>query len=75
MPQRGFFHQQALPTSVLIYLDFPHQNHTARPDIIINSAGELTPFSLYFGTQKNPQLIHLAGKHNGDIGLQSSPTP
>ena len=75
MPQRGFFHQQSLPSTVLMYLDSPHQNHTARPDIIVNSAGELTPFTLYFGTQKKPQLIHLEGKHNGDISLQNIPTP
>ena len=73
MPQNSFFHWQAFPEKVVIHLQSPIQNHTKRPDIIISPSGDITAFKLYFGTQGEPQLIQLVGKHNGDIILQNVP--
>lgn len=73
MPKNSFFHWQAFPAKVLVQLQSTIQNHTKRPDIIINPSGDMTAFKLFFGTRGEPELIQLIGKHNGDIVLQNVP--
>ena len=73
MPQNSFFHWQSFPAKIKVQLESPIQNHTKNPDIIINPSGGMTPFKLTFGTEGNPQLIQILGKHNGDMVLQNAP--
>ena len=73
MPPNSFFHGQAIPKKVIIFLQSPNQRSNRAPDIIINPSGNMTPFQLFFGTQEHPQLINLLGKHSGEIIIQDLP--
>ncbi len=44
----------------------PHQ----KPGIIFYSTGEITPFRLVFGTPKQPSIIQIIGKENGELSLK-----
>jgi len=63
---RGVFHYQAFPTHMILQVKQPHQVNRA-PMIIIDAAGDMTPFAISFGTTQQPQLIDVIGKIDGSI--------
>ena|SRR3990167_1999364 len=73
IPQTTLFHWQAFPAKILVHFESDTQSPTQKPDIIINPSGDISPFTLFFGTRQTPQLIQLVGKPNGEIVLQNVP--
>ncbi|KTC78259.1 type II secretion system minor pseudopilin GspH [Legionella brunensis] len=68
MPEKSVFHTQYFPNNIIA--SFQRVNSAIKnPDIIINASGDMTPFTLYFGTTQKPKLTTLIGKHNGEVTL------
>jgi general secretion pathway protein H len=53
MPEKGVFHWQYFPGSLMIDLHSTLKNNPQRPDIVISSTGDLTAFKLNFSTANN----------------------
>lgn len=43
---------------------------TKNPQLIVNPAGEVSQFMVYFGTKKQPEQFTVIGKPNGEIVLR-----
>ena len=74
MHQKSSFHKQIFPEKIHVQLQFPRSHSIKTPDIMISSSGELTPFLLQFGTNEQPNLVQLIGKHNGELRLKNAAT-
>lgn len=70
MPKNSLFHWQSFPKNVLVTLKSAIRNRTKRPDIIINPSGDMSPFTIQFGTPAQPNLALLYGQHNGLLTLE-----
>ncbi len=71
MPEKSIFHWQHFPADLLINLSSKASN-AQKPDILVDATGNMTEFTLDFGTVKKPALITLVGKHNGALLKQTS---
>src|SRR5262245_23987098 len=56
------------PKNTLIHL---HLTSAAKNFIVLSPTGDMTPFSLDMGNTKNPKLVILIGKSNGNLILSS----
>ncbi|ASQ45782.1 type II secretion system minor pseudopilin GspH [Legionella clemsonensis] len=68
MSERSIFHTQTFPNNLVMKFQNPKNNRQS-PDIIISASGDMTAFTLYFGTTQKPKLATLVGNHNGQIAL------
>ena len=74
MPMKSIFHRQHFPKGLVIGLK--NTNHKRGiPAIIINSSGDMTEFTLDFGTAKQPSIAMITGQRNGTITLQRIKSP
>jgi general secretion pathway protein H len=72
MPKNSLFHWQSFPAKVVVTLHSTIKNNTRTPDIIIQSSGDMSEFTLDFGTLAEPNKVTLVGQHNGEIFLKSA---
>jgi len=63
----SLFRWQNFPANVLVVLKSELKNNDKSPDILIQSSGDMTPFTASFGTKAKPEQTILIGQHNGDI--------
>ena len=66
MPKNGPIHAQNFPKNVIVNLYSP-QKTIARPDIIIDSSGDISEFKMDFGTSSSLQQVSLSSLHNGEL--------
>lgn len=66
---KGIFKPYYFPPNTLINLKINSKNTQSSPTIIINSAGEMTPFTIGFGTNKEKNMTTLQGSHNGNLNF------
>ena len=60
------FQMQPFPDNLIMVIK--HSVHKkGQPDIIINATGDITPFTLELGTNKQPSLITLHAEPNGTV--------
>ena len=74
MPKKSIFHQQHFPSSAVLRF----ANKTTKignPQIIINASGDMTPFKLTIGSEKQLNIVNVIGKRNGTITLQPFKSP
>jgi len=69
LSQNSIFQPHFFPDGTIIHLDGP-RNTALEPQLIINSSGDITPFTLHFGVDEKPSVAVVMGKHNGVIALQ-----
>lgn len=69
---KSYFKKQYFPKNIQANLTFPSTNRKNHPDIIIYPTGNMSVFSLDFGTAVKPSLITLNGKVNGDIQIRAA---
>ncbi len=74
MPSKTIFHAQHFPDSTVINLE-NRTNKKESPEIIINSSGDMTPFKLHFGSERQRYVITVIGSHDGHVALQSVTSP
>ena len=74
LSSRGIFHNQNFPKGLLIKLHISSAKPGA-PAIIINSSGDLTPFTLDFGSTQQPKIMTLTGKANGELRILRAKLP
>ncbi|MBI2785151.1 MAG: type II secretion system minor pseudopilin GspH [Legionella longbeachae] len=69
LSKTGIFKMTYFPQDTIITLIT--NNHTPKgyPAVIINSSGNMTPFSLKFASSKESNLALLIGKQNGDLNF------
>ncbi|KTC74890.1 general secretion pathway protein LspH [Legionella birminghamensis] len=67
MPGKSLFHWQTFPKSIHVSLKTTIKNNTKSPDIIISPTGNLSAFTLSFGTETEPDLVSVIGAHNGEV--------
>lgn len=72
--KKSIFHQQHFPKGLVLSLK--NTNHQpGMPAIIINSSGDMTPFTLDFGTVKQASIVTVMGMHNGAIISKTMASP
>ncbi|PWY56080.1 type II secretion system protein GspH [Legionella qingyii] len=64
---KGVFKMTYFPKDTHITLKTINPTPVGAPAIIISSSGELTPFTLNFGSKKDNNLALLIGKRNGEL--------
>ena len=70
LPANSIFHRQHFPKGLVINLrKISHKRGT--PVIIIHSSGDMTAFTLDFGTTKQATLATIIGLRNGTITVKS----
>lgn len=68
MSEKTMLHTQSFPDNLVVKFQNPKNNRKS-PDIIVNASGDMTAFTLYFGTEQKPTLATLVGNHNGQVAL------
>ncbi|WP_182390833.1 type II secretion system minor pseudopilin GspH [Legionella sp. PC997] len=66
---KGVFKMTYFPNDTHITLKTLNSTPVGTPSIIIFASGDLTPFTLNFGSKKDNNLAMLIGKRNGDLTL------
>lgn len=65
---KGVFKVNYFPPQTVVVLKTNNKSSPDTPSIIINAAGDMTPFTLSFGTNKEILTV-LTGSHNGSLNL------
>lgn len=68
IPSRSIFRPRYFPENAMIRLE-QTASKKGQPQIIIHSSGEITPFQLRFGLEKQPDIAIVKGNENGTIVL------
>ncbi|MDP2365929.1 MAG: GspH family T2SS minor pseudopilin variant LspH [Ignavibacteria bacterium] len=71
---KGIFKVNYFPKNTVITLKTNHKTLQGAPSIIINSSGDMTPFTLGFGNSKE-MMTTLTGTHNGSMTFSTVKTP
>jgi general secretion pathway protein H len=66
---KSIFHLQNFPNKIIVGFCCNMKSLRKRPDIVINSSGDMTEFMMDFGTTNKPNLATLVGKHDGQLSL------
>ncbi|WP_045095333.1 GspH family T2SS minor pseudopilin variant LspH [Legionella fallonii] len=72
LPNKGIFKITYFPKNTVITLKTSNKSSPGYPSIIINSSGDMTPFTLGFGTNKETIMTLLIGNHNGSLTFSSA---
>lgn len=72
--EKGVFKMTYFPQDTHITLKTNHATPPGTPAIIISASGDMTPFTLSFGSKQDPNLASLIGKRNGVLQLNVVPT-
>ncbi|MFT4058401.1 MAG: type II secretion system minor pseudopilin GspH [Legionella sp.] len=67
---KGIFKVNYFPNNTVITLNTNTLTHSGAHAIIINDSGDMTPFSLSFGTSKENKIATLLGTRNGDLKFE-----
>jgi general secretion pathway protein H len=70
---KGIFKVTYFPQNTVISLKTNNKSLQGSPSIIINSSGDMTPFTLSFGTNKE-MMTTLTGTHNGNLIFSTAKT-
>lgn len=71
---KGIFKVNYFPQNTLITLVTNSKPLRGAPEIIINSSGDMTPFTLSFGTNKETVITVLTGTHDGSLNFSTVQT-
>lgn len=74
MSSKGIFKTTYFPNNTVITLNSHYRSSIGTPPIIITASGDMTPFTLSFGSTKETQLVILTGRRNGDLILKAANT-
>lgn len=74
MSAKGIFRSQNFPKDTLVRIETAIKG-TKTPQIIINASGDMTPFKLHIGSNRQDTIIQVNGEHNGSITLKMVATP
>ena len=66
---KGVFKMTYFPKNTVITLKTANTPPPDIPTVVINSSGDMTPFTLSIGTSKDTVVITLKGFHNGHLIL------
>lgn len=71
LPENSIFRRQQLPAKLTFSIQ-PINNRNRAPDIIINPAGEISPFRINFANEMHKNLIILSCNKNGVVSLDEN---
>lgn len=82
-PQKGWhvvsnnalFQPQHLAKGILIESSSAPKNKKATPQILIHASEDMTPFTLYFGSNTNTKIAIVQGLPDGSVSIQSQNAP
>ncbi|MDP3269238.1 MAG: type II secretion system minor pseudopilin GspH [Legionella sp.] len=66
---KGIFKVHYFPKNTVVTYKSNHKTPPGFPAIIIDASGDMTPFTLNFGTPGEPSAITLRGNHDGSLNL------
>ncbi len=72
--KKSIFHRQQFPKGLVINLRNTSFKHGI-PAIVINSSGDMSAFTLDFGTSKQTTMTTISGSPNGAITLLTEKSP
>lgn len=64
---KGVFKMTYFPKNTYVILSTDNQPPKGAPTVIINAAGDMTPFTLKFNSNKEEKVALLTGNRNGDL--------
>lgn len=67
------FRRKYLPKKTIIRLITAVNSKTGTPQVIINTAGDFTPFKLNFSTKKSGLLIQIYTDPSGELQMRQAP--
>lgn len=73
LSKTSLFRWQAFPDNIVVKLNSRIKNNNNTPDIILQSSGDMSEFTLVFGTRAQPQQIMLTGENNGVVTMKAMP--
>ena len=71
---KGIFKINYFPKNTVITLKTNNKTPRGSPSIVINSSGDMTPFTLDFGTNKEKMMTVLTGRHDGSLNFSTAKT-
>lgn len=74
MSRKSILHQQQLPKGLVVNVRNTPSKH-GNPVIVINSSGDMTAFTVDFGTNKQASIATILGAHNGALTIQTATSP
>lgn len=66
IPKNSPIHARNFPENIIVNLSSP-QKTAAKPDIIIDSSGDISEFKMDFGTSSSLQQVSLSSLHHGEL--------
>jgi general secretion pathway protein H len=69
---KGIFKVQLFPKNTVIILQTQSKPIPGSPPLVINSSGDITPFTLVFGTGKEDKLLSITGLRNGTLTIDTA---
>jgi len=69
---KGIFKVNYFPKNTVIFLKTNNNYKPGTPPVIINSSGDMTPFTISFTNNKAQSIAVLSGSHNGDLNLKET---
>lgn len=71
---KGIFKNVLFPRNTVLNIKTDNKIPNGVPAIVIDPSGDMTPFTLYFGSTHTPVIVTITGKHNGSLNLIKVPT-
>lgn len=75
LSNQGIFKAIHFPNHTLVLLKTANHPKKNEPNVLINSAGDMTPFTLELGTNKTPRLITITGSYDGGLSYSTDSKP
>lgn len=69
---KGIFKVHYFPKNTVIHLKTSYKPVQGTPAILITSSGDMTPFTLEFGTDKEKWMARLTGSHDGNLNFTTA---
>lgn len=68
---KGIFKRTYFPKNTVIKLKTDTKSPLGAPTILIHASGDMTPFTLSLGTEREPNLVSITALHNGNMTLKA----
>lgn len=69
---KGIYKTVLFPNNTVINLKTDHKPKNKEPEIIINTSGDMTPFTLVFGSTSKPVITTLTGSLTGSLSFKKA---
>ncbi|MBA2655900.1 MAG: type II secretion system minor pseudopilin GspH [Tatlockia sp.] len=69
MPAKSIFHQRSFPANMVVRVKSIGKDNK-RPDVVVDSSGDISYFTINLGTQQKPSIATLLASANGQLQIR-----